>query len=548
MITGLGRGWPKDKPPTLDDATDRALVEILKKSSPAARAQLVGLASRWGSKAIESSAVEIASSFLAAACDDKQADAARIEAARRLIDFRPKDARSAETLLALITPKVSQTLATGLVEAAGRSEAPTVGQAIVARLGAMTPVVRAEAARVLLTRNEWTTAFLDGAEHGDVLISSLSLPQTQALAAHKDSLIATRAKALIARGGGLPDADRQKVIDAMAPFVLKGGDATRGKVAFVQQCAKCHKLDGEGGNVGPNLTGMAAHPREELLIHILDPSRSVEGTFVQYNLATSGGRVINGLLASESRTAVELIDAEGKSHRVLREEIEDFAASKKSLMPEGFEKQLGPEGLADLLAYLTRKGKYLPLDLRSAATVITTRGMFFKPESTIERLVFTDWSPKMFQGVPFVLVDPQGDQVPNAIMLYGPGGDNAPRMPKSVTVPVNGPAKAIHLLSGISGWGATSPDAEHSTTMIVRIHYADGRMEDHELVNGIHFSDYMRPIEVPGSKLAFRVRGQQIRYLAVVPKRTEPIAKIEFVKGPDDTAPIVMAVTVEGEE
>ena len=133
-------------------------------------------------------------------------------------------------------------------------------------------------------------------------------------------------------------------------------------------------------------------------------------------------------------------------------------------------------------------------------------------------------------------------------MLYGPSGETPPKMPKTVTFPVNAPAKAIHLLSGISGWGATGPDPDRSTSMIVRLHYADGRTEDHRLQNGIHFADYIRPIEVPGSKLAFRLRGQQVRYLAINPKRLDPIARVELVKGPDNTAPIVMAVTIEGDE
>jgi putative membrane-bound dehydrogenase-like protein len=548
IIAGLAKGWPKDRKPTLDEATDKALVELLTKVSPAARAQLVSLASRWGSKAIEANSAEIATTFLATAKDEKATDTARSDAAQRLVEFRPNDAKAAGSLLELITPRSSQGLAIGLVEAAGKSEAPGVGDALVARLGSMTPAVRAEAAKVLLSRPEWTLAFLGGVEKGDVSLAQLSLPQTQALAAHPDKAIASRAKALIARGGGLPDADRQKVIDQLAPLVMKGGDVAKGKVVFTQQCAKCHIHGGEGGKVGPDLSGMGTHPREELLIHILDPSRSVEGNFVQYTLATTGGQVFNGLLASESKTAVELLDAEGKPHRVLREEIEEFAASKKSLMPEGFEKQVPPEGIADLLAFLTKRGKYLPIDLRPVATVVTTRGMFFNSESTVERLIFPDWSPKTFQGVPFVLVDPQGDRVPNAIMLYGPSGETPPKMPKSVTFPVNAPAKAIHFLSGISGWGATGSDSPQTTSMTVRLHYADGKTENHPLKNGIHFADYIRLIDVPGSKLAFRLRGQQIRYLAINPQRPDPIARIELIKGPDDTAPIVMAVTIEGDE
>jgi putative heme-binding domain-containing protein len=99
---------------------------------------------------------------------------------------------------------------------------------------------------------------------------------------------------------------------------------------------------------------MASHPKAELLTHLLDPSRGVEGNFVQYTVATSDGRILSGLLASETKTAIELVDAEGKTHTLQRADIEELTASKKSLMPEGFEKQLGPEGLADVLEFLTR--------------------------------------------------------------------------------------------------------------------------------------------------------------------------------------------------
>ena len=82
--------------------------------------------------------------------------------------------------------------------------------------------------------------------------------------------------------------------------------------------------------------------------------------------------------------------------------------------------------------------------------------------------------------------------------------------------------------------------------MIVRLTYDDGKTEDHELKNGVHFADYIRRVDVPESKFAFALRNQQVRYLAVTPKRPDAVVKtIELVKGPDRTAPIVMAVTVE---
>ncbi len=87
--------------------------------------------------------------------------------------------------------------------------------------------------------------------------------------------------------------------------------------------------------------------------------------------------------------------------------------------------------------------------------------------------------------------------------------------------------------------------AREASRLIVRLHYADGKTEDHRLENGVHFADYIRVVDVPGSKLAFTLGNQQIRYFSVEPRRKDPIERIELVKGPDQSAPVVMAVTVE---
>jgi hypothetical protein len=117
-------------------------------------------------------------------------------------------------------------------------------------------------------------------------------------------------------------------------------------------------------------------------------------------------------------------------------------------------------------------------------------------------------------------------------------------MPKSVELPCNMPAKAVHLLSGVSGWGFPFGD-KGSESMIVRLHYSDGEVEDHALQNGVHFADYIRVVDVPESKLAFRLRGQQLRYLSVPVERNAAIKSLELVKGAAATAPVVMAITLE---
>jgi putative membrane-bound dehydrogenase-like protein len=543
ILGGLARNWPRDAKPTLSPELEKGLAELFAALPAAGKSQLVTLATRWGSQGLGEHIAMLTAGFLEEASNAEATDEARLKAAKEYADLLRADPAAAK-LLDLVTPQTAPEIAKGLVEALGACEAEEVGQALADRLASFTPAVRPVAIRVLLARSEWTGQLLDAMEAGGVPAADLSLDQKAALASHPTRRIAMRARRLLEAGGGLPNADRQKVLQELHHLTEEKGDAAAGKVVFKNQCAKCHMHSGEGAKIGPDLTGMAVHPKHELLVHLIDPSRSVEGNFRVYSVLTGDGVVINGLLASETKTSIELIDSEAKKHIVQREDIESLRASPKSLMPDGFEKQVKPEELRDLLEFLTQRGQFVPIPLEKYATVLSTRGMFFDEEAVGERLVFDDWSPKTFEGVPFHLVDPQEGKTPNAILLHGPEGAIPPTMPRSVTLPCNMPAKAIHLLSGVSGWGFPY-GGDKSVSMIVRLHYKDGQTEDHPLLNGEHFADYIRRVDVPKSKFAFNLRGKQLRYLTVTPERAEEIAKIDLVKGEDRTAPVVMAVTVE---
>ena len=545
VIAGLERGWPSDKKVKLDTDTEKKLARLLARVPVASRGRLVRLAESWGSDALKKYGDEVATSLLADVRNKKLSDAARIAAAAQAIEFRKGDAATARTVLKLVTPTTAPELAKGLLEAVGASEAADVGPIVVRLIPSLTPAVRPAAVRLALSRGAWTKPLLEALDKGTVRLADLSLDQQRALASHPDKALAALARKVLERGGGLPNADRQKVIDQLLPLTKRSGDAAAGKLVFKNHCMKCHAHSGEGAQIGPDLTGVAVHAKEELLTEIMDPSRSVEGNFRVWTVVTKKGKVLNGLLASETKTSLEVVDAEGKKHTLLRQDVEELTASPKSLMPDGFENQLKQDELVNLLEFLTQRGKYLPLSLAKVATAVSTRGMFYAPESETERLVFDNWGPKTFQGVPFQLVDPRGGRVPNVVLLYGPQGYLPPKMPKSVKVACNVPAKAIHLLSGVSGWGYPF-DRRRSVSLIVRLHYEDGKTEDHELKNGEHFADYIRRVDVPGSKFAFDLKGRQIRYLAVQPKRQRVIKTIELVKGGDRSAPVVMAITVEG--
>ncbi len=544
VLDGFAKGWPARHQVKLSAQADQSLLALLERAPAGSQAQLLQLATNWGSSELEKHAAAIVGNLLDTVRNDQRSMADRVSAARQVVRFRPTDDAVVSALLEVVTPQTAPELATGVIESLTASTSPETGSALVERAAAATPQLREITITVLLSRPQTTGALLDGIADGQLALTDLKLDQKQALNNHPDKQIRERARELLSAGGGLPNPDRENVLREKLALTQRTGDVQAGQAMFKKHCAKCHKHSGEGENIGPDLTGMAVHPKLELLTHILDPSRSVEGNFRLYTVITDAGRIYSGMLAGETRTSIELIDAEAKRHAIQRSEIDELVGSRKSLMPEGFEKQLTDEEMVHLLEFLTAKGQFVPLDLRRVATSVSTRGMFLSDTNLAEALIFSDWQPKTVEGVPFQLIDPQGTRVPNAVLLYGPGGKFPPQMPRQVTLPVNTVAKAVHLLSGVSGWG--SPFGQTgSVSLIVRLHYVDGETEDHELRNGIHFADYIRRVDVPESKFAFDLRGKQMRYLAIQPQRAAVIERLELVKGPDDSAPVVMAITVE---
>jgi len=548
IVTGLAKGWPQDKKPQITAAVDESLARLIEKLPASERGQLIRMAVNWGSTKLAAQLEELVENALdkIESGDLSAGDVQRL--AREIVELNVKmDPPVEAELLASIGPQSSAEVTSALLNSLKGSENDELGKYVLETLPSLTPTARKDAIGVLLSRPAWTSDLLASMDQGMIQLNELALDQRQALSQHPDKALRKKAAAMLARGGALPNADRQKVIEELWATTEAQGDAAAGKLVFKRECSKCHIHSGEGSKIGPDLTGMAVHPKSQLLTEILDPNRSVESNYRTYMVATMDGRVMSGLLASESRTAIELVDAEGRQQSILREDIDQLRGTPQSLMPVGFEKQIKPKEFEDLLAFLTQRGKFVPLPLEKVATAVSTEGMFVSKDAPVETLVFDDWQPKTAGGVPFQLVDPQGTARPNAVLLYGPSGYLPPKMPKRVSLPCNMPLSAVHILGGVAGW-ASPYGTKGSTSMIVRFHYEDGTTEDHELKNGVHIADYIRRVDVPESKFAFDLDGRQIRYLSVSPSQSKVVQSIDLIKGDDDTAPVVMAVTAEAAE
>ena len=138
------------------------------------------------------------------------------------------------------------------------------------------------------------------------------------------------------------------------------GDASNGKRLFVDQrtkCSTCHRVNGNGGDVGKDLSAIGGKfGRPHLIESLLEPSRQIVEGYRTTTIMMADGRVFSGIVKSQTDTAIMLADATGKMHTIDRAEIESEKQSDVSIMPSGLAQQLSKSEFADLIAYLESLG------------------------------------------------------------------------------------------------------------------------------------------------------------------------------------------------
>jgi putative membrane-bound dehydrogenase-like protein len=250
----------------------------------------------------------------------------------------------------LLVPQTAAEVQTAAVVTIGRLRPAETPRLLTQRWDRLGPAVRSHVLDVLLSREEWARTVLDLIEKKNIRPFEVDAARRQRLLDHKNAELRSRAAKVFV--GGVPSPDRQKVIDAYRDVLTLKGDPARGGALFAKHCAICHRLVGEGNDVGPDLSGLTDKSSQALLIAVLDPNRAVEARYVNYLAVTKNGLSLNGVLASETGTSITLVGPDGKAQVVLRTDLEELVSTGKSAMPEGLEKDLRPQDLADLFAYL----------------------------------------------------------------------------------------------------------------------------------------------------------------------------------------------------
>jgi putative heme-binding domain-containing protein len=151
------------------------------------------------------------------------------------------------------------------------------------------------------------------------------------------------------------DAGRETVIANYQSSLDTAGDSARGRKVYARVCAACHKRGDLGKAIGPPLNDTSRRSAQTLLVEILAPNRQLKPLFQNYVLQTIDGRVYTGMISEETSNAVTLQQADGTNRQVLRIEIEKLKSTGVSFMPEGLEKSINKQAMADLLIYLAGK-------------------------------------------------------------------------------------------------------------------------------------------------------------------------------------------------
>jgi putative membrane-bound dehydrogenase-like protein len=284
--------------------------------------------------------------------DDRSPEDERIGAVRLVGYGARQNTTDLERLVGLFRPRVPIGLQQAAVAALATTADPKLADVLLVDWKKYSPSLKSAIFDALLSRVAWTDSLLSSLEDGCVPSAEVDPARRQQLISRRSDPQRARALAVFSH----QSQPRQTVVDAYRPALAIKGDSAAGAARFKKACASCHRIGTEGIDVGPDLANLTDRSPEALLVAILDPNRAFEAKFASFTVATADGRVSNGMIANESSTAVTLRRQDGKEEVLFRSQIEEMTASGQSLMPEGLEKDLKPQDLADLIAYLAESG------------------------------------------------------------------------------------------------------------------------------------------------------------------------------------------------
>jgi putative heme-binding domain-containing protein len=306
------------------------------------RQQLAEASSGATSQVLDS----LAERSLEIAANDSAEPAARVAAIAAL---PLGEYAAAEPVLAeLLAPRQPQQVQAAALAALGQFSDAEVAAPVLEAWPGLSPALRLQAADLLLSRGALAQSLLAAVDDHRLPARELDPSTVQRLKTHADSAVREQAARTMADS----DQARSEIVESRRAVLDLAGELAHGREVFRQNCAICHRRDGFGTEVGADLATVVTRTPEALLISILDPNREVDPKYLQYTVLTVDGLAKSGMIAAETAASVTLKRAENVTETIPRSDIDELQSTGMTLMPEGFEKVLDDQSLADLIAYL----------------------------------------------------------------------------------------------------------------------------------------------------------------------------------------------------
>lgn len=270
-------------------------------------------------------------------------------AAIRTLKLSSFDAE-AERLSALLNLQQPGEVQSAALETLGEFADDKVAALIVNQWRGFSPLVRAQATEALLSRNSWILTFLTAVEDEGISRGDVSAARIELLRRHPSKEISARTTQLFGTdsGGG----QRAAVVTSYQPALDLEGEAARGKAVFKKVCSACHRLEGVGTEVGADLKAIRNRGLPAVLLNVLDPNREVKPAFLAYVVVLTDGKSVTGMILNETANSLTIRRPDGTQVEIRRAEIDELSSTGLSFMPEGLEKQIDLQAMADLLSYL----------------------------------------------------------------------------------------------------------------------------------------------------------------------------------------------------
>ena len=345
VLSGLGdalTGWRKaPKPPGWDAARARFATS----TDPAVRQAAEEVAAILG----DSGALDV---FRKVALDETRDVPLRRAALRLLVESHAPGLR--ETCEKLFEVHgLSSTAAGGLA----LSDDPAIADFIIARLTPLYGDEKAAAVATLVSRRAWAARLLKAATDGEIPAGTINASVARQVRSLGDAALTAQLEKLVGHIGAV-SADKVAVVKKwkkrLTPEVLAQADRQAGHTVFSTVCAVCHRLNGEGGAIGPDLTGGQRDNLEYLLEHLADPSAVVPPEYRLSTITMKDLRVLSGVIKSRTEKALTL-QTPVEPLTLATEDVMSITTSERSLMPDGMLDALKETQIRDLIAFLMQK-------------------------------------------------------------------------------------------------------------------------------------------------------------------------------------------------